>query len=494
MLFNSYHFIVFFPIVLLVYFIIPRKLRYIWLLVASYYFYMSWNVTYSLLIAFSTLITYIGGLLLDKTKKIGIKKLIVGSIFTVNIGILFTYKYLDFFVDISNDLMKLLNVDITANKFDLILPVGISFYTFQALSYIMDVYRGEIKIEKNIAKYALFVSFFPQLVAGPIERSKNLLSQVSKVDKINLWNYNRIANGLILMCWGFFQKMVIADRVAIIVNNVYNSYWKYDGVELVVATVLFSIQIYCDFASYSTIAIGAANVMGFNLMENFNTPYFAISIKDFWSRWHISLSTWFKDYLYIPLGGNRCKKPRYCFNIFLTFLVSGLWHGASWSFVVWGMLHGLYQILSTLTTPVRKWIIAKTNVKKDVLSYKLGQMIITFLIVNFTWVFFRAETLTDAVNYLTFIFTKFNIYSLLDNSIFNLGLNVVEWRVLIFAIIMLFFVDLIRYNKKQTIDVFLSQQNLWFRWLVVFVIIISCFVFGVYGKGADPSAFLYFQF
>lgn len=323
-------------------------MRYIWLLCASYYFYMSWNPKYALLIAFSTVVTYLSGLLIgiinenngdsssQLQKSVRLKKWVVAGSFTVNLAILFFFKYFDFALSNVNRILTAVGISMIEKPFDVLLPVGISFYTFQALSYTMDVYRGDVRAERNILKYALFVSFFPQLVAGPIERSKNLLSQVEKAHTFQLWNYNRIANGAVIMLWGYFQKMVIADRVALLVDTVYDKYWLYGSTALILASVLFAVQIYCDFASYSSIAIGAAEIMGFSLMENFDTPYFSRSVKEFWRRWHISLSSWFRDYLYIPLGGNRKGKVRKYINTMVVFLTSGLWHGASWNFVVWG--------------------------------------------------------------------------------------------------------------------------------------------------------------
>lgn len=307
MLFNSYHFLVFFPIVVLVYFVMPKRIRYIWLLVTSYYFYMGWNAKYALLLLTSTVITYISGLLLSSVKAEWRhadfwKKGIVAVSFLSNLSILFFFKYFDFAVENINAVLAAFQIELLTPQFDVLLPVGISFYTFQALSYTMDVYRGEIYAEKNLLKYALFVSFFPQLVAGPIERSKNLLKQINEEHR---FSYERMCEGLMLMLWGYFMKLVIADRIAIFVDHAYGTEILYDGKYLLIASILFAFQIYCDFAGYSTIAVGAAKVMGFELMENFNCPYYAESVAEFWRRWHISLSTWFRDYLYIPLGGNR---------------------------------------------------------------------------------------------------------------------------------------------------------------------------------------------
>lgn len=321
MQFNSISFMIFFPIVIGVYFLIPKKLRGLCLLIASYYFYMCWNAKYAILIGGSTIITYACGLLLsffskESTKNaVRKKKFTIAGCILLNLGILAVFKYGSFAIESVNFLLKWMHVSEIHKQIDLLLPVGISFYTFQALGYIIDVYRGDVEVEKNFPRYALFVSFFPQLVAGPIERSKNLLSQLKKIQELHLWNAKRVASGAILMVWGLFMKMVIADRVAILVNTVFDNYRMYGSTELLLAAFGFSIQIYCDFGSYSMIAIGAAKIMGIDLMENFNTPYFAKSISDFWSRWHISLSTWFKDYLYIPLGGNRKGTIRTSLNL-----------------------------------------------------------------------------------------------------------------------------------------------------------------------------------
>jgi len=347
MLFNSYDFLIFFPIVTLIYFLIPHKVRYIWLLITSYYFYMCWNAKYALILLFSTTITYVAGLLIEKANKIKDekrskkwKKVFVTISFVINLLILFLFKYFDFAVENINSILILFNMKVLSPSFDVVLPVGISFYIFQALSYTVDVYRKDVHVEKNFFKYALFVSFFPQLVAGPIERSKNLLKQIHER---HYFDGQRVKDGLLLMIWGGFQKIVIADRVAIVVNTVFNNFPEYGGMYIVVAAILFAIQIYCDFAGYSTIAMGSAKVMGFELMENFNAPYFSTSVSEFWRRWHISLSSWFKDYLYIPLGGNRKGKTRKYINLMIVFIVSGLWHGAQWSFVIWGALNRCFS-------------------------------------------------------------------------------------------------------------------------------------------------------
>lgn len=494
MLFNSLDFMIFFPIVVLGFFIIPKKIRYIWLLVASYYFYMCWNAEYALLIGVSTLITYISGLLLGKFQKSGLRKLVVALSFISNLGILIFYKYFDFILENINVMLQKMDVQMVSNPFDIILPVGISFYTFQALSYTVDVYRKEIEPEKNPLRYALFVSFFPQLVAGPIERSKNLLQQVKNVENIKVWNYDRVANGFIMMVWGLFQKMVIADRISIYVDAVYENLYAVGTMETLFAAVGFSIQIYCDFAAYSTIAIGAARVMGFEIMENFDTPYFAASIKEFWHRWHISLSTWFRDYLYIPMGGNRKGKIRKYFNLLVTFLVSGLWHGASWNYVVWGGLHGLYQVLGEILMPVRKKIVRLLNVNENVFSYKFGQIAFTFSLTTLTWVFFRAETLSEAVYFFERMFSGWNPWVFFNEGLYKFGLDRVEVNILFVALFAMFLVEWIKYAKNKVISDFLMEQNMWFRFMVVIGCIVAILVYGEYGITFDSNQFIYFQF
>ena len=339
--FNSIQFLIFLPIVLIIYFILPTKVRHYWLLVSSYYFYMCWNAKYAVLIFASTLITYLSGLALERIKKCKYeenkiqirKKIIVAISFMSNLSILFYFKYFNFLIESICKIFKIAHINLSISAFDILLPVGISFYTFQALSYTMDVYRDEIYAEKDFFRYALFVSFFPQLVAGPIERSKNLLTQLAELKK---FDFDNAREGLLLMLWGFFLKIVIADRISIFVDTVYTEQNTYGGFYLLVATVLFAFQIYCDFYGYSSIAMGTAKMLGISLMENFNAPYLSGSVSEFWRKWHISLTSWFKDYLYIPLGGSRKGKLRKYLNKLIVFLVSGLWHGAQWSFVAWG--------------------------------------------------------------------------------------------------------------------------------------------------------------
>lgn len=499
MQFNSFDFMLFFPVVLAVYFLIPTKGRNIWLLLASYYFYMSWSPKYALLIGFSTIVTYVCGILIEKWREAGnigrsrIKWLLIFGI-TINLMILAVFKYGNFALESVDMLLRRMHIATIDSRLNLLLPVGISFYTFQALGYVIDVWRGEIKAEKSIVKYALFVSFFPQLVAGPIERSKNLLDQIRRIDQINLWNARRVTSGAILMVWGFFMKMVIADRLAILVDTIFDNFRTYGSTELILAAVGFSIQIYCDFGSYSLIAIGAAKIMGFHLMENFNTPYFAKDIRDFWSRWHISLSTWFRDYLYIPLGGNRKGSFRKAINLMIVFLVSGLWHGANWTFVVWGGIHGFYQVVSDVFRPYGEKLQKKLKIKTNCFSWKVLRILTTYAMVVFAWIFFRADSIMKALAYLKRILIYPTPWRLFDGGIYTLGLDRIEMNILLIALLMLFLVDFVRYKTKQTIDVFLMEQNMWFEWMVIILTIAMIFVYGEYGSVFDAKQFIYFQF
>lgn len=495
MLFNTYEFLVFFPIVVLVYFVIPKRIRYIWLLIASYYFYMGWNAKYALLLLTSTIITYISGLLLAvvksewKYEKV-IKKSIVAVSFISNLSILFFYKYFDFAIENINVILSKFQVELLNPEFDVLLPVGISFYTFQALSYTMDVYRGEIYAEKNPLRYALFVSFFPQLVAGPIERSKNLLKQLHETHK---FSYENMCEGLMLMLWGYFLKMVIADRIAIFVDAAYGTEVLYDGKYLLLASVLFAFQIYCDFAGYSTIAMGAAKVMGFELMENFNCPYYAETVAEFWRRWHISLSSWFKDYLYIPLGGNRKGTIRKYVNTMIVFLVSGLWHGANWTYVIWGGLNGLYQVIGGLLTPVNKKIYQRIPGMEKSKLLKLPRILITFILIDFSWIFFRADSLEHAKDIINRILHMNNPKLLANGMIYDLGLNYMNWLALCISLVILLVVDIAKYNKVQVRQVILNR-NILIRWPMILLAVASVIIFGIWGSGYEEVNFIYFQF
>lgn len=386
MLFNSLSFAIFLPIVFLTYWSLSQKYRWVILLISSYYFYMSWNAKYVVLILFTTVISFVAGRLMENVDKQSKKKILLLGTLVASLGVLFFFKYLNFISSSIWDFLELFSIHISPFTLKLLLPVGISFYTFQTLSYVIDVYNGEIKPEHHFGRYATFISFFPQLVAGPIERAGNLMPQIAQEQK---FDYKTATLGLKYMAWGFFKKMVIADNLAIYVDSVFDSVYKFKGFSLILATVFFSFQIYCDFSGYSDIAIGTAKLFGINLMTNFKSPYLSASVKEFWSRWHISLSTWFRDYVYIPLGGNRVSNVRQKINVMITFLVSGLWHGANWTYVVWGGIHGVAQIIEDCIT--------KRKPDKQSGIFRLLKIPVVFIFCCFAWVFFRAKNITEAI-------------------------------------------------------------------------------------------------
>lgn len=498
MLFNSLQFLIFFPIVTATYYIVPQKLKNYWLLITSYYFYMCWNAKYALLLLFSTVVTWLSGLLLQKIKdgtsenqaKETCKKLVVVVCFGVNLAILFFFKYFNFALGILEQGLQLIHIQLNRPVFDIVLPVGISFYTFQALGYTIDVYRGEINAEKNIFQYALFVSFFPQLVAGPIERSKNLLEQLAVNKKAS---YEEMREGLLLVIWGFFLKIVLADRVAIYVDTVYGDYITFPGFYLIVATILFAFQIYCDFYGYSTIAVGAAKIIGIRLMENFNAPYLSTSVATFWRNWHISLTSWFRDYLYIPLGGSQKGNLRKQINKMIVFLVSGLWHGASLSFVVWGGLNGLYQVIGEVFKPVRDKLVKLLNLNRESIGHKTLCILITFTLVDFSWIFFRANCLTDSLKIIRSMASTYNPWILFDGSLYQCGLNSKNFTVMLLSIAILLFADIMKHRGVQLHKV-IAAQDYWCRCLIMIVSICAILIFGIWGSGYDAAGFIYFQF
>lgn len=497
MLFNSIHFLIFFPIVMVMYWVIPKRTRYLWLLAASYYFYMSWNAKYAILIALSTVLTYASGLLLERFTQQGkadkYRKLVVAASFTVNLSILLFFKYFTFLLDNLNAVIGRFSMQPVSVPFDIILPVGISFYTLQALGYTVDVYRGDIRAEKNLLKYALFVSFFPQLVAGPIERSKSLLTQVDHLEEMR-FSFPNLYTGLIEMIWGLFLKMVIADRVALLVDTVFDQYYRFGSVELIVGAVAFALQLYCDFSSYSIIAVGVARTMGVTLMENFNAAYLAVNIRDFWKRNHVSLSTWFRDYLYIPLGGSRCSKARKNFNLMVTFVVSGFWHGASWNFLIWGGLHGIYQIAETALKPVADRFNERFHVKTDCVSHHLWQVFRTFVLCDFALIFFRAPDLHSSTAFIGRMLTRWDPWALFNGTLYTLGLERFEMNVLLVAFTVLLLMEIVKYRKHWTVSDFLIRQNMWFQYLAIIGLVFAIVIYGQYGAAFDAKAFIYFQF
>lgn len=479
MLFNSLSFAVFLPAVFIVYWLLPHKYRWLLLLAASYYFYMSWNVKYVVLILFTSFVSYAAALFIWKAKSKKKKKLLLAAAVFICAGILVFFKYFNFLGSSFSELLGIAGVRFQPLTLKLMLPVGISFYTFQTLSYVIDIYRGTAVPEKNFGKYALFVSFFPQLVAGPIERTNNLLPQLNREQK---FCYEKATYGLKLMAWGFYKKIVIADMLAVFVDRIYEDLQAFEGLSLIIATVFFAFQIYCDFSGYSDIAVGTAKLFGIDLMDNFRSPYFSSSIKEFWSRWHISLSVWFKDYIYIPLGGNRCGKLRQMSNLLITFLVSGLWHGANWNFAVWGGIYGLVQALESLTGKNK-------NTQRFYFS-KILSISCVFLFCCIAWVFFRTSTLEEAGYVFNHAFNGISApITYMKDGYIDLQINKIAFMNLLVLMFLLFIYDF--YNMKYDVIKKIGQLKIQVRWPIYILLTLMLLVFSKKGGAAE---FVYFQF
>ncbi|MBQ7106427.1 MAG: MBOAT family protein [Clostridia bacterium] len=473
--FNSFQFLIFYPIVAVLNYVVPRKYRWIPLLIASYYFYLSWNAKLFFLILFTTAVSYASGLLIEKKPKQKMLWMIISIV--SSLSILFFFKYYNF---VAGTIGNFFGADLTLQ---LVLPVGISFYTFQTLSYSIDVYRGTIKAEHNFFYYALFVSFFPQLVAGPIERPDNLLPQLKEEHK---FNSSDLYIGAKRMLAGFFKKIVVADTAAIYVNAVYNNPGETGGLAIIIATVLFAMQIYCDFSGYTDIAIGCARIMGYRLMQNFDRPYSAQNIRDFWARWHISLSSWFKDYLYIPLGGNKKGYKRQLINLFIVFMVSGLWHGAEWTFILWGLLHGIYRVVGELTYKKREKLYKSIGIDTSKPIIRMFRTTITFVLVCFAWIFFRANNTKELLLILKKLFTSFGVSTFAS----ELGLTFSGALIMILAIVIMVLLD-----RKLTLPEYTSPSgakmlggtSLYILWAILLAWLLLL-------ASNGSSAFIYFQF
>lgn len=436
---------------------------------------MTWNAKLFFLILFTTVVSFASGILIEKKPKQ--KKLWMVISIVASLSVLFFFKYYNFVV---GTIGNFFGDDLTLQ---LVLPVGISFYTFQTLSYSIDVYRGDIKAEHNFFYYALFVSFFPQLVAGPIERPDNLLPQLHAEHK---FNSEDLYIGAKRMLAGFFKKIVVADTAAMYVNAVYNNPGETGGLAIIIATLLFAVQIYCDFSGYTDIAIGCARIMGYRLMQNFNRPYSAENIRDFWARWHISLTSWFKDYLYIPLGGNRKGHTRHIVNLFIVFLVSGLWHGAEWTFVLWGLLHGIYRTVGDLTYKKREKLYSRLGINTASSPIRKFRTAITFILVCFAWIFFRANNTTDLLLILEKLFTTLGLSTVVS----ELGLTFSGALIMILSIIIMILLDrkltLAQYDSPVGAKLF-GGTSFYLLWAIIFAWLMLL-------ASDGSSAFIYFQF
>lgn len=497
MAFNSVDYLIFFPLVVLVYFLLPSKIRMYWLLFTSYYFYMSWNAKFGLLILFSTVVTYLCGMCLEWVKERipeqnqrKWKLWVVFLSLVVNLGLLAYFKYTNFAVNNLNLILRKVGVSFRVRNFDIILPVGISFFIFQAIGYTIDVFRNEINAEKNFFRYALFVSFFPQLVAGPIERSKNLLAQLRKGSKFDADNA-RI--GLLTISYGLFIKIAVADNIAAVIEPIFAAPEDYSGMILLSAAILFAFQIYCDFNGYTQMAIGSARVLGFRLNQNFATPYMGKSIKDFWKRWHISLTSWFRDYLYIPLGGSRKGTFRKQLNTMIVFLCSGLWHGAAWHFMIWGGLNGLFSVLEDLCKPVKRKLDARMGIKTDAFMYRVFQRAVTFVLIDFTWLFFRAPNLSVALYMLRRIITEFRLEWFFHFDFLTMFSSPYVMLTVMVPLLITMLIDIIQYRGKDICTAILNQQAV-FRWLIYAGIVLAILYWGLYGTDYAQTQFIYFQF
>jgi alginate O-acetyltransferase complex protein AlgI len=480
-LFNSFQFLFFYLIVLAVFFLLRGPPRKLFILVASYYFYMCWSTKYIWVIWGITIVDYVAGLMIEKAGSSAVKRLYLWLSLACNLGLLFFFKYFNFLSHSFTQLTQVFGTTIHSPILDIILPVGISFHTFQAMSYTIDLYKGKVRAEKNLLNYALYVAFFPQMVAGPIERPNQLLPQFGREPRPTL---ERFCSGAKWAMWGLFKKMIVADSLSRIVNAVYGHPQMYDGRALLVATVAFAIQIYCDFSGYSDIAIGIARMMGYELRINFRFPYFSRSVADFWHRWHISLSTWFRDYVYIPLGGNRVPVPRIYLNLMITFVVSGLWHGANWTFAIWGALHGGYLVASYITWPLRERIRAALRLDRFEFLQAAWQRVITFALVTITWVFFRASSLSAALYILKHMSLKgVSVFSLIVAT----GISGTEIPFLLALTILLFVVEWF-VDHPHRLHPAWSFTPL--RYACYCACTCSIVFFGVFGH----TDFIYFQF
>ena len=484
MLFNSLHFVVFFVVITCIYYLIPFRFQWQLLLTASCYFYMAFVPVYIFILGFTIFIDFYAGLYIERTTGHTRKVYLIASLLA-NIGVLSVFKYYNFLNENLSVILSSFNLTNYIPSLTILLPIGLSFHTFQAMSYTIEVYRGNQRAEKHLGIYALYVMFYPQLVAGPIERPQNVLYQFHEKHD---FKPDQISEGLKLIAWGLFKKVVIADRLAITVNNVYDNPTHFEGLPLIIATVMFAFQIYCDFSGYSDIALGTAQTLGFRLMKNFDRPYFSTSLSEFWTRWHISLSTWFRDYLYIPLGGNRVTKSRWYINLFITFLVSGFWHGANWTYIIWGSLNGLYLITENVTYKARLTISHAVGLQSWPILRKIVGILVTFCLTCLAWVFFRARSVRDANFIISHLFVNIK-ESLTHVKPSELGSTLYDWVIGLGCLSILL---LIEYAQGQfSIKWWMKQQPVYIRMGLYFALIMLVLLFGVFDV---QEQFIYFQF
>ncbi|MEG1506018.1 MAG: MBOAT family O-acyltransferase [Bacilli bacterium] len=483
----SYSFILFFPIVTIVYFLLPFRYRKFWLLVSNYYFYIQSGFPITFLII-ATLITYIGGYIIGKIDKH--KKAMFLIFMAMNLSLLIFFKYFDFLLLNFNSLLNYLNISNSINlQFNLIIPFGLSFYIFQSCTYLGDVYRGKIDIEKNFVKYALFVSFFPCIASGPIQKSRDLIHQFDL--KVN-FEYERVKKGLLLITYGFFVKLIVANNLASIVNLVFSDYANYSGLCCLIAAVCFSFQIYCDFSSYSDIAIGTAKVLGFELKSNFNRPYLSTNLAMFWKNWHMTLNSWFVEYVYIPLGGNRKGNIRKYINILVVFFLRGLWHGASWHFVLWGVINGLMQIFGEITKNLKSKLYKFIGIKESLPFIRGIKIITTFVLVTITWVFFRMASVMASIDFIKKMIFD-NSFNLMNEQVLNMfGNNIYYVLLLVVSVGMFLLVQVLR-SKSSSFEKFNKLPRIMKNIVYSFLVIVISFSLMSSNSKVNTS-FIYFEF
>jgi alginate O-acetyltransferase complex protein AlgI len=472
--FNSISFLIFFIVILAVSFVISRRFRWIILSLASLYFYSILNIYYLALLIICTLLDFGIALYMDSRKEPGIRKTALVISLVINIGMLFGFKYLNLFDSLLSSVLSSAGLNLSIPHLSIIVPVGISFFTFKKMSYVIDVYRGTIGVECNPLHFFLYVGFFLEILSGPIDRADKLIPQLKNPTS---FNSEEISQGVLLILWGVFMKVVVADRLAIYTDAIFNNVGHHHGPSLVLAAYFYTFQIYCDFAGYTNIALGCGRLLGLKLMPNFNLPYFSKSIGDFWRRWHMSLSFWFRDYLYIPLGGNRVSDSRRCLNFMIVFLLCGLWHGANLTFVIWGGLHGLYQSVGFLSKKTRESIVSFIRIPKSV--HGAIQILITFHLAAFAWIFFRANSISDVVSFFKNLPKGWPV-PFLDLNSMAYGLA---------GIIIVTAVDLMKFRGKLSLESFMAMP-VGLRWAIYYALIFSIILCGVDGE----SAFIYAKF
>lgn len=484
MSFISIEFMIFFSIVVLIYWYLPQKYQNMWMVFASYYFYACWSVEFVLILFIVTFSTYVCARCMKGIYK---KQIILAGLLG-NLLLLFIFKFGNFEINVFNSIFNVMKMP--GNTINIVLPIGLSFYMLQALGYVIDVYRGELEAERNFIRYAAYVCFFPTIISGPIERSNNLLKQLQYGKE---FSYEKAKRGALFIVWGFYEKILIADRIAILVEQIYSNYLEWEGAAILFATVLYGIQIYIDFAGYSNIVVGIAQILGYDIISNFRQPYFSLNVREFWKRWHISLSQWLRDYVYIPLGGNKCEKWKQYRNLLITFMVSGVWHGNGIKYLVWGGIHGIYQIMGRILAGYRKRIKGELRINDKCWSYHVFQAIITFALIDFAWLFFGANSFSHAVKLLNRILYQFHLGEFVCSKNYLLGMDESRFALLLLEILIVLLVDVF-HERKVSIISWLNGQNVVFRWGVYYILVFAVLIGMLYNYGVKASTFIYATF